>query len=306
LAAVRTTAQREDRPISRAAGPVRKPSWLKIERPSRRTFFVVSAILDRHGLETICRDARCPNAAECWSEGTATFLILGRTCTRSCAFCAVAKGVPAPARPEEPGALAAAVKALGLRYVVITSVTRDDLADGGAGHFGASVRAVKDANPGVKVEVLIPDFGGNDRSLRTVAEAGPDLINHNIETTEAVYPQIGRPAANYRRSLEVLNRAKKLGATTKSGLIIGLGESRDDLVQAFEDLRTAGCDFLTVGQYLQPAREAMPVVRYYDPAEFDEIRELALGLGFKGAVAGPLVRSSYHAQRLFDASSQRN
>ena len=202
--------------------------------------------------------------------------------------------------------MAAAVKALGLRYVVITSVTRDDLADGGAGHFGASVRAVKDANPGVKVEVLIPDFGGSDRPLRTVAEAGPDLINHNIETTEAVYPQIGRPAANYRRSLEVLNRAKKLGATTKSGLIIGLGESRDDLVQAFEDLRTAGCDFLTVGQYLQPAREAMPVVRYYDPAEFDEIRELALGLGFKGAVAGPLVRSSYHAQRLFDASSQRN
>lgn len=301
-----TTAQREECSGPRAAALPRKPSWLKIERPTRRTFFVVADLLDRHGLETICSNARCPNAAECWSEGTAAFLILGRTCTRSCAFCAVAKGVPAPPRPEEPEALASAVRALGLRYVVITSVTRDDLADGGAGHFSASVRAVKAAEEGLKVEVLIPDFGGDARALRTVIESGPDVVNHNLETTEAVYPKIGRPAANYARSLEVLTRAKAFGATTKSGLMVGLGETRDDLVRAFRDLRTAGCDLLTVGQYLQPARGALPVVRYYDPAEFDELKSLALGLGFKGAVAGPLVRSSYHAQRLSDASGQRN
>ena len=300
-----TTSAQEDYSRPGETPARRKPDWLKVERPTRRAFFVVSDILERHGLDTICRSALCPNAAECWSEGTATFLILGTTCTRSCAFCAVSKGVPAPPRPDEPAALAAAVRALGLRYVVITSVTRDDLADGGAAHFAASVRAVKDMDPSLKVEVLIPDFGGDARSLGVVLAAGPEILNHNLETPESIYPRIGRPIAHYRRSLGVLREAKARGATTKSGLMIGLGETPAAIAGALEDLRRAGCDLLTVGQYLQPSRNALPVARYYTPAEFDEIGRLARSLGFRDAVAGPLVRSSYHAHRMSLRSGPR-
>lgn len=298
-----TTSAQEDYPPSGDVSALRKPAWLRIERPTRRSFFVVADILDRHGLDTICRSARCPNAAECWSEGTATFLILGPTCTRTCAFCAVPKGKPSPPRPGEPAALAGAVREMKLRYVVITSVTRDDLPDGGAGHFADSIRAVKAVDPAIKIEVLIPDFGGEARALATVLEAGPDVLNHNLETPESVYPRIGRPVAHYRRSLGVLSEAKARGATTKSGLMIGLGETPDEIVRALEDLRAAGCDLLTVGQYLQPSRSAPPAARYYEPAAFDAIARRARSLGFREAVAGPLVRSSYHAQRLASASS---
>jgi lipoic acid synthetase len=297
LTDVTTSAQEDYSPPGESPAP-RKPAWLKIERPTRRSFFVVADILERHGLDTICRSARCPNAAECWSEGTATFLILGTICTRNCAFCAVPKGAPAPPRPGEPAALAAAVREMRLRYVVITSVTRDDLADGGAAQFAAAVRAVRAADPDIRVEVLVPDFGGDARALGAVLDAGPAVLNHNIETPEAVYPRIGRPLANYRRSLGLLREAKARGATTKSGLMIGLGETREEIARALEDLRQAGCDLLTVGQYLQPSRNALPAARYYAPAEFEEIAGLARGLGFREAAAGPLVRSSYHAQRL--------
>jgi lipoic acid synthetase len=304
LTAVTTSAQGNCSSAGAASAP-RKPAWLRVERPTGRSFFVVADILERHGLDTICRSARCPNASECWSEGTATFLILGTTCTRTCAFCAVPKGTPAPPRADEPGALAAAVREMGLRYVVITSVTRDDLADGGAGAFAAAVRAVKAAEPEIRVEVLVPDFGGDARALGAVLESGPDILNHNIETPEALYPRIGRPAAHYRRSLAVLRRAKALGATTKSGLMIGLGETRDEIAAALADLREAGCDLLTVGQYLQPSRDALPVSRYYEPAEFDAIAGLGRSLGFREVAAGPLVRSSYHAQRLSATSAPR-
>jgi lipoic acid synthetase len=301
-----TNSARADYSGPRPSPPPRKPAWLKVERPTRRTYFLVSDLLERHGLPTICRDARCPNAAECWSEGTATFLILGRVCTRTCAFCAVAKGVPAPPRPGEPAALAAAVRTLGLRYVVVTSVTRDDLADGGAGHFVACIRDVKAVDAAIRVEVLIPDFGGDARALAAVVAAGPDVVNHNLETIRDVYPRIGRPAANYDRSLQVLARAKALGAMTKSGLMVGLGETRPDLVGAFRDLRAAGCDLLTVGQYLPPRREAPAAVRYYEPSEFEELERLAREMGFRAAVAGPLVRSSYQAHRLAGGADPRS
>lgn len=300
-----TISAPEDYPSPGEAPARRKPAWLRIDRPTRRSFFVVADILERHGLDTICRSARCPNASECWSEGTATFLILGTTCTRACAFCAVPKGTPAPLRADEPEALAGAVREMRLRYVVITSVTRDDLPDGGAAHFAAAIRAVKAVDPAIRVEVLIPDFGGDAGALAAVLEAGPDVLNHNLETPESVYPRIGRPLARYRRSLGVLREAKVRGGITKSGLMIGLGETEAEIDRALEDLRAAGCDLLTVGQYLQPSRDALPVVRYYEPAAFDAIARRARSLGFRECVAGPLVRSSYHAQRLSAASAPR-
>lgn len=280
-----------------------KPRWLKVRFPSDETSLSFSSLLARQGLRTICRSARCPNIGECWSERTATFLILGDTCTRACGFCAVAKGLPAEPDEGEPVRIAETAAGLGLRYVVITSVTRDDLPDGGAGHFAAAIAALRERIPGVRIEVLIPDFGGDPEALETVLEAAPDILNHNLETTAAMYPTIQRPAANYRRSLEVLRRAKAAGAVTKSGLMIGLGESEDQIADTLRDLRTTGCDLLTIGQYLQPTREHAPVVRYYPPEDFEALRRTALGLGFAGVEAGPLVRSSYRAHALFEAST---
>ena len=278
----------------------RKPDWLKVKFPSQEEYFAVSALLRKHGLHTICRSAQCPNRTECWSEKTATFLILGDVCTRNCAFCAVSKGTPAPPSPDESAQVAEAAAALGLKYVVVTSVTRDDLADGGAAQFEAAIGALRARIPGVLIETLVPDFQGAVEPLVLVLGAGPDILNHNLETVESFYPRIGRPAGNYRRSLGVLRRAKDMGATTKSGLMIGLGEAEDELRRTLGDLRQAGCDLLTIGQYLQPTRNHPAVVRYYTPDEFRRWRGEALLLGFRDAEAGPLVRSSFHARKLYE------
>ncbi|MDD8026992.1 MAG: lipoyl synthase [Acidobacteriota bacterium] len=277
----------------------RKPDWLKVKFPSQDGYFSVSAILREHGLNTICSSALCPNRAECWTERTATFLILGDVCTRNCGFCAVAKGVPLPPAPDEPERVAEAAASLGLRYVVVTSVTRDDLTDGGGAHFVRVIQALRSRIPGVRVETLVPDFNGEEAPLRAVLDAAPDVLAHNIETVESLYARIGRPAAGYRRSLEVLHRAKALGpSVTKSGLMIGLGETGDDLARTMADLRAAGCELLTIGQYLQPSKRHAPVARYCEPAEFESLRREALGLGFAGVESGPLVRSSYRAHKL--------
>ncbi len=282
---------------------IRKPDWLKVRFPSEPDYFAVSSLLRRHGLNTICRSAQCPNRGECWSERTATFLVLGEVCTRACAFCAVPKGKPVPPDADEPARLAEAAAALGLRYVVVTSVTRDDLPDGGAGHFAAVIRALRARIPGVRVETLIPDFAGLEAPLRKVLETGPDVLNHNLETVESLYPAIGRPSPRYRRSLDLLRRAKDLGALTKSGLMIGLGETTAEIETAFADLRQAGCDLLTVGQYLRPSTGHAPVARYYEPGEFGRLADAARSLGFAGVEAGPLVRSSFHASKLHAARS---
>jgi lipoic acid synthetase len=276
---------------------------LKVRLPSQKSFFEVSALLKKSRLHTICQSAKCPNLGECWTARTATFLILGDTCTRDCAFCAVKKGRPAPPSEDEPEQVAEAVAGLGLRYAVVTSVTRDDLPDGGAGLFARTVRAVKTRRPRARVEVLVPDFRGNEDALGAVIGAGPDVLNHNLETTEPGYPRIDRPRENYRRSLRLLEAAKKLGALTKSGLMVGLGENRTEIEQTLSDLRQAGCDLLTIGQYLQPSRRNPPVERYYSPEEFEVLRAQALSLGFREVAAGPLVRSSYRAHRLFLSST---
>lgn len=279
--------------------PLQKPAWLKVRLPTRKNFFLVAEILRKGRLHTICQSAKCPNISECWEARTATFLILGETCTRECGFCAVPKGRPLPPSLEEPGRVAEAVSALGLDYVVVTSVTRDDLSDGGASVFAETIRETRAARPGIKVEVLIPDFQGNPEALATVIESGPDILNHNLETAESCYPLIHRPEENYRRSLGVLRLAKEMGTATKSGLMIGLGESAAEIEQTFADLRAVGCDLLTIGQYLRPSRDNIPVQKYYTPGEFEELKREALESGFREAAAGPLVRSSYQALRMY-------
>lgn len=275
---------------------------MKVKFPSQEDYFSVSALLRKHGLNTICRSAQCPNRAECWTERTATFLILGDVCTRNCAFCAVTHGAPSAPEMDEPERVAEASASLGLRYVVVTSVTRDDLPDGGASHFARVIRSLRARIPGVKVETLIPDFAGAEAPLRTVLEAAPDVLAHNVETVESFYPRIGRPAAGYRRSLEVLRRAAAQGpSVVKSGLMIGLGETAAELSQTMADLRAAGCVLLTIGQYLRPSKLHAPVARYWTPAEFESLRREALGLGFAGVESGPLVRSSFHAPKLHAA-----
>jgi lipoic acid synthetase len=278
---------------------VPKPPWLKVRLPTHDNFFHVADLLKKNRLHTICQSAKCPNISECWSARTATFLILGDICTRNCGFCAVKKGVPLRPSVDEPGVVAGAVAELELDYVVITSVTRDDLSDGGASFFAATVKAVKRAKPEARVEVLIPDFQGDEEALATVIKSEPDILNHNLETTESRYPMIDRPSKNYRRSLGVLKRAKELGTVTKSGLMVGLGESESEIGRTLLDLRTAGCDLLTLGQYLRPAQNNVSVSTYYSPREFEELKSKALGLGFKDVEAGPLVRSSYQARRMF-------
>ncbi len=278
---------------------------MKVRLPSHGNFFQVSDILKSRRLHTICQSARCPNIGSCWERKTATFLILGDTCTRNCAFCAVTKGAPLPPDDDEPARVAEAVAALGLAYAVITSVTRDDLADGGAGHFAAVIRAIRSSSPGTRVEALIPDFQGDAGALETVLAASPDVLNHNLETTEAIYPRIRRPRRNYERSLGVLAAAKARGARTKSGLMIGLGETEEDILRAFADLRRAGCDLLTLGQYLQPRAENPAVEKYYTPEEFEAFRTKGLELGFLDVASGPLVRSSFEAGRLFAAVHER-
>ena len=278
-----------------------KPVWLKRKMPDQQALQNMRTLLRRHGLNTVCEGALCPNQGECFGQGTATFLILGRTCTRNCTFCAIPSEERPPAPdPEEPERIARATAELGLHHVVITSVTRDDLEDGGAGHFARTVRSLKDKIPSLIVEVLIPDFQGSPESLRTVVDSRPDIINHNLETVPRLYPEV-RPQADYFRSLRVLETVKEINPDhiTKSGLMLGLGEEWGEVVQVMAELRKVSCDLLTLGQYLQPSGRHHPVVRYIPPEEFEELRNAGEAMGFKGVFSAPLVRSSFHAAEVF-------
>ncbi len=274
----------------------RLPAWFKIRLTTTKQSTLVRTVLQDKKLHTVCRSAACPNQTECWNAGTATFLILGNRCTRNCGFCTVPKGNPGPADLDEPRRVAEAVSALGLRYAVVTSVTRDDLHDGGASLFAGTIRAIRSASPGCRIEVLIPDFQGSEAALTTVLSAGPDVLNHNLETVPSLYSRV-RPQADYRRSLELLKRAASKGFVTKSGLMLGLGEGREELFHVMQDLRDTGCSILTLGQYLRPGKTHLPVEKYYEPGEFDDFRTHGTNLGFREVVAGPLVRSSYHAEK---------
>ncbi len=282
---------------SRQNGRNRLPPWFKIRLTVNERSAAVDRQIKKANLHTVCQSASCPNQSECWSAGTATFMILGNICTRGCGFCGIPKGKPSGTDAEEPDRVAAAVESLRLHYAVITSVTRDDLHDGGASLFADTVKAIRVRNPECKIEVLIPDFQGSDTALGTVLSVHPDVLNHNMETVQSLYPVV-RPQAKYLRSLELLRRAQKQGASTKTGLMVGLGEGMSELISTMEDLRRVGCNMLTLGQYLQPSHRHLPVKRYYTPEEFHVLRERALSLGFNAVAAGPLVRSSYHADRM--------
>ncbi|HET9136471.1 MAG TPA: lipoyl synthase, partial [Candidatus Kapabacteria bacterium] len=251
-------------------------------------------IMRENGLHTVCEEARCPNVAECWNSGTATFMILGDTCTRSCGFCAVKTGRPTSLDTDEPNRVAEATRLMNLRHVVITSVNRDELPDGGAGVFAKTIEAVRAMNPNTRIEVLIPDFKARDESLRLIFDARPDILNHNTETVPSMYRMV-RPQAKYRWSLGVLQKAKSEGFITKTGIMLGLGESREELITVMADLVEIKVDILTLGQYLQPTPHHLPVARFLHPDEFSELREIGLEMGFKNVESGPLVRSSYHA-----------
>jgi len=274
----------------------RHPDWLKVRAPGGPGFAETAATVRELGLHTVCQEARCPNVGECWGHRTATFMLLGDVCTRNCGFCAVAHGRPESVDADEPRRVAEGVARLGLRHVVVTSVDRDDLPDGGAAHLAATARAVKALLPDCRIEVLVPDFKGRSASVVEVAQAPIDVFNHNLETVPRLYPRV-RAGARYERSLGVLREAKatRAGFLTKAGLMLGLGELEAELIRVFEDLRAVDCDVLTVGQYLRPSAEHLPVERYVHPDEFAALRERSLALGFRHVEAGPLVRSSYHA-----------
>ena len=285
-------------PISPAPEP-RLPEWLREGRTDFRALHDLKVELRRRKLHTVCESARCPNIHECFSRKAATFMILGNTCTRTCGFCAVPQGVPGPLDPDEPRQVAAMAASLELHYVVITSVNRDDLPDGGSGHFVETIRQVKGALPKAKVEVLTPDFRGDFEAVARVLDAGPDVFNHNMETVRRLYRRV-RPQADYKQSLEVLARARRLApeVMTKSGLMAGLGESREEVKQLLGDLREAGTDVATIGQYLRPKRRRLPVAEFIPPAMFDEYREYGESIGFRAVFSGPLVRSSYMAESI--------
>ena len=278
----------------------RKPLHLRIRVMQGPNYRFVKNMLRNLGLHTVCEEAGCPNIYECFESKTATFLILGDTCTRNCRFCLVAGGKPLPPNPSEPLNVAQATASLSLKYAVITSVTRDDLPDGGASHFAKTISEVRKHNPNCAIEVLIPDFHGNWQALKLVTDAVPDVLNHNIETVPRLYPLV-RPAADYERSLTLLKKAKELGFSgqTKSGIMVGLGEEKDELIEALADLRHHGCDIVTIGQYLAPSKNHFPIARYYGPDEFKEIEKAGLEMGFAHVESGPLVRSSYHAKEQF-------
>jgi lipoyl synthase len=278
-----------------------KPEWLKIRLNMGDDFLEVRRLIDNLTLHTVCQEARCPNIYECWSNRTATFMIAGDVCTRRCGFCAVSKGAPKPLDPHEPLHVAEAVRTLNLQHAVITSVNRDDHADGGAAHFAATIRSVRAVNPNCKVEVLIPDFEGNDEALDIVLDAQPDVLNHNTETVPRLYHRV-RPHARYHEwTMKLLRRAadrrdrEQRGMLTKSGIMVGLGETREEVIETMRDLRAADCEILTVGQYLQPAERRLPVEKFYTPQEFAEFKRIGVEMGFKYVESGPLVRSSYHA-----------
>jgi lipoic acid synthetase len=274
----------------------RLPPWFKVQAKTGPDYLDIEQTMDRLKLHTICEEARCPNRWECWNARTATFLILGDICTRRCHYCSVETGRPLTVDLEEPRRVATAVQALGLRHAVITSVNRDELGDGGAAIFAETIRQTRQLSPDCTIEVLIPDFEGNEDALAMVCAAKPEILNHNIETVRRLFPAI-RPQGKYQRSIELLGQAKQWGMRTKSGLILGMGETIDEGREVMRDLRAVACDIMTVGQYLQPTREHLPVARFYDPSEFVMLKKEGMALGFTHVESGPLVRSSYHAER---------
>jgi len=292
------------RPRDISPGPSRepKPAWLKVRAPGSPNYLRIKGLMKAAGLNTVCEEARCPNIGECWHHGTATFMILGDVCTRACGYCAVPHGMPSPIDAAEPRRLAETVAAMQLQYVVITSVDRDDVSDGGASHFAAVITAIRSSTPGCRIEVLIPDFQGSEASLRTVLDAGPDVLNHNTETVPRLY-RLARPGGRYPRALELLDRARTMAPhiPTKTGLILGLGEEWDEIVETLHDLRGVGVQVLTIGQYLRPTETHLRMERYYHPDEFAELKRIALDLGFGHVESGPLVRSSYHAHEQADS-----
>ncbi|HEX3703634.1 MAG TPA: lipoyl synthase [Vicinamibacterales bacterium] len=282
-----------------------KPEWLKVRAPGSPSYLRLKSIMRDLKLNTVCEEARCPNIGECWAHGTATFMILGDVCTRACSYCAVSHGRPAALDLAEPERVAHAIQTLDLDYVVITSVDRDDVKDGGASIFAETIRQTRARLPECRIEVLIPDFQGNEAALRTVLDARPDVLNHNTETVPRLY-RMARSGGRYSRTLELLDRARRYApdVPTKTGLMVGLGETHEELLATFADLRGAGCGILTIGQYLRPTPEHAEMVRYYHPDEFADLKRAALELGFVHVESGPLVRSSYHAHETADAYAQ--
>ena len=285
-----------------ALGRDPKPEWLKVRAPGSENYLRLRGLMRELKLHTVCEEAHCPNIGECWHHGTATFMIMGDTCTRACGYCNVRHGAPAALDPHEPENLARAVATMALDYVVVTSVDRDDLDDFGAGAFAATIRAIKAARPVCRVEVLIPDFQGEEAPLRAVLEARPDVLNHNTETVPRLY-RAARPGGKYARALELLDRARRWSpeVPTKTGLMVGLGETTDEIVEVFRDLRRVDCQILTIGQYLRPSVAHLPMIRYYTPDEFRDLKRIALDMGFGHVESGPLVRSSYHAHEQADS-----
>lgn len=285
---------------------VQKPRWLTRQLPKDGTHNQVRELLETSNLHTVCQEAKCPNIWECFSRRTATFLILGDHCTRNCRFCAVAHGPLGPPDPDEPARVARAAEEMRLGYVVVTSVTRDDVPDGGAGIFAETVQQIHERLPHTLIELLIPDFRGDSEALEKVLKAGPDVLNHNVETVPRLYP-IARPSAVYQRSLELLKNCKDIDPSipTKTGIMLGLGEKSDELKQTLQDLLEVDCDILTLGQYLQPRAENLPVDRFVEPEEFEKWRETALAMGFKAVASGPFVRSSYNAKGLYETVKGR-
>ena len=284
--------------IQPAAGPLpRKPAWIRVKAPTGGAVARLKSLLREQRLHTVCEEASCPNLGECFSRGTATFMIMGDLCTRRCPFCDVAHGRPLPLDADEPAHLAETVARMGLRYVVITSVDRDDLRDGGASHFAACIEQLRASCPQTRIEILVPDFRGRmEAALEHLSASPPDVFNHNLETVPRLYRK-ARPGADYAWSLNLIRafRAAHPSVPTKSGLMLGLGEERNEVIETFRDLRAHGCDMLTIGQYLQPSRHHLPVERYWEPAAFESLGRVALGMGFTNVASGPLVRSSYHA-----------
>jgi lipoyl synthase len=279
-----------------------KPAWLKVRAPGSPNYTRLKGLMRELKLHTVCEEAQCPNIGECWNHGTATFMILGGVCTRACSYCAISHGRPEAADPDEGARVAHAIQTLGLSYVVITSVDRDDLPDGGASIFADTITQTRALHSDCRIEVLIPDFQANEAALRTVLDARPDVMNHNTETVPRLY-RMARSGGRYSRTLELLDRSRRYapGIPTKTGLMVGLGEEHDELVATFRDLREVGCQILTIGQYLRPSTENAPMARYYHPDEFRELKRIALELGFVHVESGPLVRSSYHAHETADA-----
>jgi lipoic acid synthetase len=279
-----------------------KPAWLKVRAPGSENYLRLKALMKELKLHTVCEEARCPNIGECWHHGTATFMILGDVCTRACAYCAVAHGRPGELDVAEPARVAHAIETMGLRHAVITSVDRDDLPDGGASMFVHTIRETRARIPDCRIEVLIPDFQGAEAPLRAVLDAGPDVLNHNIETVPRLY-RMARSGGRYPRSLELLDRSRRYrpAIPTKTGIMVGLGEDFDEIVSVFDDLRRVGVSILTIGQYLRPTPQHAPMARYYHPAEFAELKKIALDRGLHHVESGPLVRSSYHAHEQADA-----